>query len=191
MEGQEAAAVKRVLAGERDAFRVIVELHSRTLFRLAYRMMANEQDANDVVQETFLRAYAKLNHFKFEASLRTWLCRIAYHHCIDSLKNRKRDAIVPVPVEDFDSTPLEPVSGTPDPERLVLSSEVRQKVQSAMATLSPRERAAFVMRHLDGCSIRDISEALDLSDASSKQYIFRAVRKIRMAVGGLIMGAAR
>ena len=70
MDAQEVAAVKRVLSGDRDAFRVLVELHSRTIFRLAYRFMGNEHDADDVVQETFLRAYAKLKDFHFEASLR-------------------------------------------------------------------------------------------------------------------------
>ena len=85
MDPQEVAAVRRVLAGDRDAFRVVVELHSRSIFKLAYRIMGNEHDADDVVQETFLRAYRKLPDFHFEAALRTWLCRIASNYCMDLL----------------------------------------------------------------------------------------------------------
>jgi RNA polymerase sigma-70 factor, ECF subfamily len=191
MEAQEAEAVKRVLAGDRDAFRVLVDLHSRTIFRLAYRFMGNEQDAHDVVQETFLRAYAKLKNFKFEASLRSWLCRIANNYCIDLIKERRREAVVAVPAEEFDSIPVAGAGSMPDPERLAISNEAGRTVESAMRSLSGMERAAFVMRHFDGCSIREISEALKVSETSSKQFVFRAVRKIRMAVGTLMVGAAK
>ena len=183
--GQEEAAVKRVLAGDRDAFRVIVELHSRTIFRLAYRIMGNETDADDVVQETFLRAYAKLKGFQWQSSLRTWLCRIASNYCMDLLSDRKHEARVAVPDDDFDSITLEQAHSTPDPERLAISSEFGRTVEFAMKRLSARERTAFVMRHVDGCSIRDIGEALSLTDGSVKQHIFRAVRKVRTAVSGL------
>jgi RNA polymerase sigma-70 factor (ECF subfamily) len=185
--GQEEAAVKRVLAGDRDAFRVIVELHSRTIFRLAYRIMGNETDADDVVQETFLRAYAKLNGFQWQSSLRTWLCRIASNYCMDVLSDRKHEARVAVPDDDFDSITLEQAQSTPDPERLAISSEFGRTVESAMKRLSARERTAFVMRHVNGCSIRDIGEALNLTDGSVKQHIFRAVRKVRTAVSALMV----
>jgi RNA polymerase sigma-70 factor (ECF subfamily) len=190
MDAQEAAAVKRILAGDRDAFRVLVELHSRTIFKVAYRFMGNEQDADDVVQETFLRAYAKLKHFQFEGSLRAWLCRIASNHCIDLLNERRREVVIPA--EELDAvTGFDGMSFNPDPERLAISGEAGRTVESAIAELSAMERAAFVMRHVHGCSIRDVSEALNLSDGSAKQCIFRAVRKIRIALGGLMMGASR
>src|SRR5215472_2087532 len=116
MEQDEAAAVKRVLAGDRDAFCVLVELHSRSIFKLSYRIMGNEHDADDVVQETFLRAYAKLTHFQWNSSLRTWLCRIASNYCMDLLLKRKQEAIVGVPAEEFESVSLDGPSFTFDPE---------------------------------------------------------------------------
>jgi RNA polymerase sigma-70 factor (ECF subfamily) len=189
--GQEEAAVKRVLAGDRDAFRVIVELHSRTIFRLAYRIMGNETDADDVVQETFLRAYAKLKGFQWQASLRTWLCRIASNYCMDLISDRRHEGMIAVPDEQFDSITLDQIQLAPDPERLAISSEFGRTVEFAVKRLTTRERAAFVMRHVDGCSIRDIGEALSLTDGSVKQHIFRAVRKVRMAVNGLREAQAR
>jgi len=191
MDPQEVAAVRRVLAGDRDAFRVVVELHSRSIFKLAYRIMGNEHDADDVVQETFLRAYRKLPDFHFEAALRTWLCRIASNYCMDLLAKRRQQATIATPAEEFVSDSFNAVSRIPDPERLAISNEAGRAVESALASLTARERAAFVMRHFDGCSIRDISEALNLSDTSAKQYIFRAVRKIRTAIGALTIGAAQ
>ena len=188
--GQEEAAAKRVLAGDRDAFRVIVELHSRTIFRLAYRIMGNETDADDVVQETFLRAYAKLKDFQWQASLRTWLCRIASNYCMDLLSDRKHERMIALPDEEFDSITLDQIHLTPDPERLAISSEFGRTVEFAVKRLTARERTAFVMRHVDGCSIRDIGEALSLSDGSVKQHIFRAVRKVRMAVNALQRSAS-
>jgi RNA polymerase sigma-70 factor (ECF subfamily) len=183
----EKAAVRRVLDGDRDAFRVIVGLHSRSIFKLAFRIMGNESDADDVVQETFLRAYTKLGDFQWQASLRTWLCRIASNYCMDLHAKRKQEATIAVSDEGFDAVVLDHFSAPPDPERLAMSREAGRTVETAMADLTAKERAAFVMRHMHGCSIRDIGESLKLTDGSVKQHIFRAVRKVRAAVGALMV----
>jgi len=183
----EKAAVRRVLDGDRDAFRVIVGLHSRSIFKLAFRIMGNESDADDVVQETFLRAYTKLGDFQWQASLRTWLCRIASNYCMDLLAKRKQEATIAVSDEGFDAVVLDHFNALPDPERLAMSREAGRTVETAMADLTAKERAVFVMRHMHGCSIRDIGESLKLTDGSVKQHIFRAVRKVRAAVGALMV----
>jgi len=90
MEESDAAAVARALAGDQDGFRVLVERHSHALFRLAYRMTGNEQDAEDMVQETFLRAYRQLGRFESRANFSTWLHRIAANCSLDLLRKRKR-----------------------------------------------------------------------------------------------------
>src|ERR1700694_3718000 len=89
MEESDAAAVARAQAGDQDGFRVLVERHSRALFRLAYRMTGNEQDAEDMVQETFLRAYRQLGRFESRANFSTWLHRIAVNCSIDLIRGRK------------------------------------------------------------------------------------------------------
>src|SRR6202047_2973434 len=90
MEQTEAAAIDRAKAGDGDAFRTLVERHSRSVFRLAYRMTGNEQDAEDVVQETFLRAYKQLSHYESRSSFSTWLYRIASNYSLDLIRMRKR-----------------------------------------------------------------------------------------------------
>src|SRR5277367_4562251 len=90
MEDSDLAAVARVRAGDSDGFRLLVERHGRSVFRLAYRMTGNEQDAEDVVQETFLRAYKQINRYESRASFGTWLYRIAANYSLDLVRSRKR-----------------------------------------------------------------------------------------------------
>src|SRR5437764_7813317 len=90
MEETDAAALARAKAGDKDGFRLLVERHSRSVFRLAYRMTGNEQDAEDVVQETFLRAFKQLNHYESRSSFSTWLYRIASNYSLDLIRMRKR-----------------------------------------------------------------------------------------------------
>ena len=90
MEETDAAAVARAQAGDKDGFRSLVERHSRSVFRLAYRLTGNEHDADDVVQETFLRAYKQLDHFESRASFGTWVYRIAANCSLDLIRSRKR-----------------------------------------------------------------------------------------------------
>ncbi len=192
MEAQDAAVVAQVLAGDRDAYRVLVERHSRTIFKLGYRMMGNETDAEDVVQETLLRAYAKLSGFQFEASFRTWLCRIATNHCLDVIAKRKHETEMPkvMDEETEEVRDVDIAAEAPSPERVLLSTEARQALRTAMDSLSAVERAAFVLRHFERCSIREISGTLRVSEGAAKQSICRAIRKIRKDLGPLVMGAA-
>ena len=90
MEVEAGGAVERAQSGDSDAFRLLVEQHSRAIFRLAFRMTGNEQDAEDVVQETFLRAYRQLDKYEARASFSTWLFRIASNYSLDLIRMRKR-----------------------------------------------------------------------------------------------------
>src|SRR5712692_2592422 len=121
MEGHDAAVVARVLGGDRDAYRALVERHSRAVFRLAYRMMGNEQDAEDVVQETFLKAYRSLRNFEERSTFSTWLYRITSNCALDLIRKRQRheQKREPVPVEESDVVAQVP-AGDPGPDRLTL-----------------------------------------------------------------------
>jgi len=190
MEANDGAAVAQVLEGDQAGFRVLVERHSHALFRLAYRMTGNEQDAEDVVQETFLRSYRALHTFEARANFRTWLHRVAVNCALDHLrrvKRREEDSYAPDPAQEKEEAPLNAIpSNAPSPERLLLSVEVKNKLEGAMAELSDRERAAFVMRHFEGCSIEEIGKALSLRETSAKNTVFRAVRKLREALAPLV-----
>jgi RNA polymerase sigma-70 factor (ECF subfamily) len=188
----DALAVERTLAGERDAFRVLVERHSHSVFRLAYRMTGNQQDAEEVVQEAFLRAYQKLGQFAARANFGTWVYRIAANYAIDRLRKRqKEDARREVShAETGEGPENDPVNRVadhaPTPERLTESIELRNQMEHALAALSHAERTAFVMRHWEGCGIEEIAAVLKLSSGAAKNTVFRAVQKLRLALQPLV-----
>jgi RNA polymerase sigma-70 factor (ECF subfamily) len=182
MDGTDAAVVAQVRGGDTDAFRLLVDRHSRTIFRLAYRMVGNEPDADDVVQETFLKAYRQLDRFEARANFGTWLYRIGVNCAVDLLRQRPRRAQQPDP--EGPEEPADP-DPSPSPERLTLSAEVQSKVSSALGDLSAAERAAFLLRHFEGQSIEDIGRMLGLRTSATKHTVFRAVQKMRRALEAL------
>jgi RNA polymerase sigma-70 factor, ECF subfamily len=188
MPHTDAAAVALARDGDSEAFRALVERHSRAVYRLAHRMTGNPQDAEDVVQETFLRAYRQLGRFESRANFGTWLHRIAVNCSIDLIRSRKHQE------SGADTADLEHFEGAAEdrldrsPERLMLSTEVQERVGAAMGSLSHMERAAFVLRHFEGQSIDEISRALGLKANAAKHSVFRAVRKMRLALEPFVEG---
>ena len=183
MSETDEAAIQRVRAGESDAFRILVERHGRSLFRLAYRITGNEADAEDVVQESFIRAYRGLPQYDGRATFQSWIYRIASNYALDLLAARKRRKWEQLEGDDEHAGPLEslPAAGA-SPERLALDGQLRQHVEAAMGGLTELERAAFVLRHFEGLSLEEIGGALGISMNSVKQGIFRAVQKMRTAL---------
>jgi RNA polymerase sigma-70 factor (ECF subfamily) len=180
----DAATVALARDGDSEAFRALVERHSRAVFRLAHRMTGNPSDAEDVVQETFLKAYKQLGRFESRANFGTWLHRIAVNCSIDLIRSRPhREAAHDADDLDQFGTEVHTHDTTQKtPERLMLSTEVQDRINTAMSALSKMERAAFVLRHFEGHSIDDISRALGLKTNATKHSIFRAVRKMRSAL---------
>lgn len=186
----DAAALAGARAGDSQAFRALVERHGRGLFRLAFRLTGSESDAEDVVQETFLRAYARLGQFEERAAVGSWLHRIATNAAYDVLRARRRREAQKAPAEPAGETPAaEPQSPAPSPERLLWSAEVKARVERVMGRMTAMERSSFVLRHFEGLSIREIGEALGQSDNSTKQSLLRAVRKLRSALQTAGVGA--
>jgi RNA polymerase sigma-70 factor (ECF subfamily) len=182
MPHTDAAAVALARDGDSEAFRALVERHSRAVYRLACRMTGNPQDAEDVVQETFLRAYRQLGRFESRANFGTWLHRIAVNCSIDLIRTRRHQASTrdAADLDTLDAAVDREVD--PSPERLMLSAEVQERVGAAMSSLTAMERAAFVLRHFEGHSIEEISRTLGLKANAAKHSIFRAVRKMRLAL---------
>jgi len=191
MEAEAGGAVERARSGDSDAFRLLVEQHSHAIFRLAFRMTGNEQDAEDVVQETFLRAYRQLDKYEARSSFSTWLFRIASNYSLDLIRMRKRheDRRERAASEEHDILNVIPVD-TPGPDRIVYGTEVQQKVSAALNQLSAQERTAFVLRHFEGLSIEEIGEALGTGSNATKHSIFRAVQKLRKSLEPVV-GHAR
>ena len=182
------AAVSLARGGDVDAFRGLVEGHSRSVFRVAYRMTGNQHDADDVVQETFLRAYRQIDRFEDRANFGTWVHRIAVNCSLDLLRSRRRyerHHINEQDGEDGDMT-RQFESADPQPDRLLLSTEVKEHVIAALDRLSGNERTAFVLRHFEGMPVEEIGRTLGIQVNAAKHTIFRAVRKLRESLEPLV-----
>jgi RNA polymerase sigma-70 factor (ECF subfamily) len=151
-------------------------------------MTGNEQDAEDVVQESFLKAYRRLDQFESRANFGSWIYRIAANCAYDLLRARARRDERPLAEDDPDA--VDPLSSLPaddpSPERLVFGTEVRSRMTAAFARLSARERSAFVLRHYEGLTLEEIGKALDIDTNATKHSVFRAVRKLREALLPLV-----
>ena len=173
--------------GDSDTFRAMVERHSRTIFHLAFRMTGNEQDAEDVVQETFMRAYRRLPQFENRADFGTWVYRIGVNCALDYIRSRQRHDAGRESIETVTETGSHPLAASdPLPDRMVLSGEVQERVAAALAELTPMEKAAFVLRHYEGRAIEEIAGILDVRNNAAKNTVFRAVKKLRKALEPLV-----
>ena len=183
MELTDAQDVALAQAGDETAFRRLVERHSRGLFQLAFRLTGNEPDAEDVVQEAFLKAYRELKRFEARSSLRTWLHRITVNCAYDLLRKRPRYEAERIGGEEDEPGAFEPEADeTGQPDRTAYGSEVQERIRRAMTLLTPTERAAFVLRHFEGRPLDEIGSALGLQLSATKHSIFRAVQKMRRAL---------
>ena len=170
--------VARARAGDEESFRQLVEDHSRGAFRLAYRMTSSRENADDVVQEAFLRAYRSLHRFDSRSRFGTWLHRITVNCAMDHLRRAHREAGRRDAAAD-EAFMERQASDAPGPERLAASGQIGLQVERALATLSPLERSAFVLRHFEQQSIAEIGRQLGSRTSATKHAVFRAVRKLR------------
>lgn len=184
MEWTDSAAAEEARKGNQHAFRVLVERHSQSIFRLAYRMTGNEQDAEDVVQETFLRAYKRLHRFDGRAAFGTWLYRICANCSLDSMRARKSRREQQTSINDEPTLQwLDRVAAhDPSPERLTQSGQIADLIEPALKKLTETERTAFVLRHYEGCDIEEIARTLGVQANAAKHSVFRAVQKLRRAL---------
>jgi RNA polymerase sigma-70 factor (ECF subfamily) len=183
MHESDETAVAMAKSGDRDAFRALVERHSRYLFSIAYRLTRNTEDAQDVVQDTWLKAHAQLGRFEARANVRTWLTRIAINCAIDHLRIARRRE----PAYDPATFEQEPTRGwiettDAEPDRQVLAGEIGNRIDQTLRRLTTLARSAFMLRHIEGMSISEIGVALGLNTSATKHSVFRAVRKMRAAL---------
>jgi RNA polymerase sigma-70 factor (ECF subfamily) len=144
-------------------------------------MTGDQHDAEEVVQETLLRAYKSLDRFELRSNFGTWVYRIATNCTLDLLrrKTHMKDAYQIADNPDPEKGEVQLPASSPGPERLLLSAELKKKLARALESLTPTERVAFTMRHMEGQSIEEISSALNLKVSATKNSVFRAVQKLR------------
>ncbi len=183
MPPSDSDLVSAVLGGDREQYRHLVERHTRSVFRLAWRVTGSPDEAEDVVQETFLRAFRSLDRFDRRASFLTWILRIASNYSLDLVRARKR---VVSPSEEFPDIP----DTAPAADRLLFDTQIKARLAEGMQTLSEQERGAFVLRHFEGQSIGEISAILGMGESAAKHSVFRAVKKLRRYLEPALGGTA-
>ena len=186
MEKNDHATVQAVLSGDKEAYGKLVALHSRSMFRVAYRITGNEADADEVVQDAFLRGYRKLETFESRANFGSWIYRIAVRCALDRVAARRGDGTIRFAAEaNGEAETMQIADGAADPERMLLSGEIGTIRESAMHGLTAEERTAFTLRHMEGCSLEEIASALGIAPNAAKQAVYRAVHKLRQRLAPL------
>jgi RNA polymerase sigma-70 factor (ECF subfamily) len=187
MGNNDQALIRAVLAGDKDAYGVLVERHGESMFRVAFRITESEPDAQDIVQETFLRGFRSLADFDARADFGTWIYRIAVNCALQVLQRRKSEAAVPI-TEEFDEERqgFQLLDVGAGPERLLLDREIEHRRHAAMEKMTADERLAFVLRHLEGRSTEEIAAVLEVTPNNARQAVFRAVQKMRRSLTPLL-----
>jgi len=178
--------IRAAQQGDTSAFEELVRLYDRPVLRLAMHITGSQEDAQDIYQEAFLRAYMNLASFRFECSFYTWMYRIVTNLCLDHLRkksSRQRDVtttISPEGEEEAVVVRMPDRSAASNPERSVISREVRQSIIRALRRLSPRERVVFELKHYHGMRLRTVAGILRTTDGTIKNTLFRATHKLRI-----------
>lgn len=177
---QELRLIRRVQAGETEAFEDLVRAHEKTVYNLALRMTGNLQDAEDMAQEAFLKAYRSLEEFRGESKFSVWLYRIVSNVCLDHLRRQSRRPSVSLTVEDDGGE--QPQWDVPDeslsPERLLEQKLTREAVQKGLARLPEEQRQILLLREIKGLRYEEIGGILDLEPGTVKSRIFRARKRL-------------
>jgi RNA polymerase sigma-70 factor (ECF subfamily) len=165
--------VQAAAAGDAAAFDALVQQHSAQVFRLALRMLGNRQDAEDVQQETFLRAYRKLHSFRGEAAFGTWLYTIASRLCLSHRRVRRPEEATDIAIAELGD----------DPRAQFAARELAQRVSHALNALAPADRLLIVLKYVEGLSHEEISRVVGCSAESSRSRLLRAKRLFRQQYG--------
>jgi RNA polymerase sigma-70 factor, ECF subfamily len=168
--------VARVLAGDASLFEILMRRYNQRLFRIARGILADDAEAEDVMQEAYVRAFRELAGFRGEARFATWLTRIACHEALARARKRRRL----VPIEG--GGPPDPPAQTPGPEREMENRELQAVLQQAVEALPEPLRAVFCLREIEGLSTEEAADALDLSVENVRVRLHRAKRSLRQAL---------
>jgi RNA polymerase sigma-70 factor (ECF subfamily) len=181
----ETELIRQAQAGSRDAFDALMRQYDQPVLRLALHLTGSESDAQDILQEAFLKAYRYLGNFRFECSFYTWLYRIVTNLCLDLLRRRKTRKEEQATIIDSSGEELDLLSNVSDdramanPDRELQRKELGAQIQQALDKLTPRERMVFELKHYQGLKLRAIGEMLNTTEETAKNTLFRATKKLR------------
>lgn len=166
--------------GDQQAFEALVQRHQQKAYRIAFDFARDREEAKDLSQEAFLRAYTHLSNFDGRSGFYTWFYRILVNICLDYRRRQKRTS-----AEEFNETvenQIEPShqAGNPvSPDQKVIAGQLSRKVGEALESLPPKQRTAFILKNHQGLSIREIAEIMQTAEGTVKVHLYRAVRTLR------------
>ncbi len=178
----ESALVARAKAGDASAFSELVQHYDRRVFRMAKQITQNDDDAEDVLQEAFLKAYTHLDDFQGNSKFYTWIVRIAVNEALMKLRKRRSDRTVPLdePINTGeDEVAREIAVWDENPEETYSREEIAELLDQAIQSLKPAYRTVFVLRDIEELSIEETAEALNLSISAVKSRLLRARLQLR------------
>ena len=177
---QEAAIVRKVLGGDANAFETLVLEYEKNVYNIALRMTGNSEDAADMTQEAFIKAYNSLQSFRGDSKFSVWLYRIVSNVCLDFLRSKNRRPTVSLSVEDDDGedAQLDVADESQSPEHLLDRKLTRESVRRGLDSLPPDYRQILLLREIQGLSYDEIAQALSLEVGTVKSRIFRARKRL-------------
>ena len=179
-EASDEALALALQGGEERALDELVRRHQQRLYAVAYRMTLNREDALDITQDAFIKAYRKIGSWKPSGSFQAWLLRVTSNQAIDHIRRTRRYGMRSA----GDATRVEShaelaASASAETDRVAGGIEIEERIQVALSKLSPSQRTVFVLRHYEGMKLREIAPVLGCSLGSVKVHLFRAMRKLR------------
>src|SRR5258708_14908714 len=188
--------IERAQSGDREAFEELVHRYDRDVLRMELNVLHKPEDARDVYQDAFLKVYRNLHRFRFECSFYTWIYRIVTNVCLDQLRRRSSRPEDQAPelaqqaqgensAGDFFDRQQEQGAAS-NPERRLMGKEIARRISTALEQLTPRGSMVFEMQHYQGLKLRAIGEVLGTTEETVKNSLFRATRKLRLQLEGLL-----
>ena len=180
--------IERFQHGDTAAFDMLFTRYQKRTYRLVQRFVSNPEDASDLTQDAFIRAYQGLGDFKSQCQFYSWLYRITVNLCIDFLRKKARSEVL---LYDSDESDDLPMANIPDPRsespaKAVENKELRAHIRKAVRRLPPKQRQIFILRHWDGLSLKDIAAAVGRSDGTVKAHLLHAHRNLRRHLSGYL-----
>ncbi|MGH9777514.1 MAG: RNA polymerase sigma factor [Candidatus Acidiferrales bacterium] len=166
--------VERVRAGEVALFEILMRRHNQRLYRVARAILGNDSEAEDVMQDAYVRAYRHMDQFEHRARFSTWLTKIAVHEALARLRRSRRFEVLDTVADGEDKAGGGFASSTRDPERQMFDTEMKTLLETAIAALPQEYRSVFVLREVEGMSTAETAEALELSEEAVKTRLHRA-----------------
>jgi len=185
MDRKEEIIIKRAQKGDHSAFEKLVQHYDKQVMILAYRFLHDTEDVKDAYQEIFLRVFRNIDKFRFDSEFSSWLYRIVVNFCINFSKKRKHFKYYSIEEQlaaDEDFWHVVPRESGKNPEEQYLAVELDNTIKKALDSLSPHQRAVFILKHYQGYKLSEIAKVMNCKEGTVKNHLFRAIQKMRQAV---------